>query len=502
MSVLLKIAFRNLKEHRSKTLIIGTLVTIGIAVLVFGNSLMDSATEGIRRTYTLGYTGDLVIAGIGRGTPTLFDRGGFGASNNVAPTIPDYDDVYAFVTEHPAVAAANPQATAFSSLQVEGMDEQRGTFLFGIDPALYRDMFPDNIELIDGRFLHPGEDGIMLSEQIVKRLEESLGRALQPGSDVLLTGTSQFAGIKVREVPVRGIFRFARRDHQTDLVSLVDIGNLRALEGMRLSAVELTEDEAALFDDFDENPLFGGDPDFATAPSLFTDDVPEETEASALFDDWTLFGELSSDGETGMPDGGADEDSKAWHFLLLRLHPDASVNNVKADLETYFTEHDIQAQVIDWVDAAGQVAGFALGLKTFFNVIVIVIAVVAIIIIMNTLVISVTERTTEIGTMRALGAQKPFVRRMIAWETILVSGMFGIIGVLVGSGALWLVSVVGIDPSNVFLELLFGGEVLRPVPSLKSIGTSLVLVVVIGVAASLYPASIALKTKPAAAMQR
>ena len=146
-----------------------------------------------------------------------------------------------------------------------------------------------------------------------------------------------------------------------------------------------------------------------------------------------------------------------------------------------------------WLSGAGSIALLANGTKAMFNVIVLVIAVVAVIIIMNTLVISVMERTTEIGTMRALGAQKSLIRRLIVWETVITSGVFGLLGVGVGLVVLWVLHATGIEAPNVFFEILFGGKVLHPVPSLGSIVTSLVVVLAIGVVASLYPVRIALE---------
>ena len=42
---------RNIRRHRTKTLIIGVLITIGITVLIVGNSLMDTASRDIQKTY-------------------------------------------------------------------------------------------------------------------------------------------------------------------------------------------------------------------------------------------------------------------------------------------------------------------------------------------------------------------------------------------------------------------------------------------------------------------
>ena len=135
-----------------------------------------------------------------------------------------------------------------------------------------------------------------------------------------------------------------------------------------------------------------------------------------------------------------------------------------------------------------------------FNVIIIVIAVVAVIIIMNTLVISVTERISEIGTMRAIGASKRFIRQMIGAETVTLAVVFGCAGVALGMVLLLILGATGIRASNTFLRILFGGEVLSPEVSAGAVAFSLIMVVVIAIVASLYPLVIALRISPRQAM--
>ena len=193
--------------------------------------------------------------------------------------------------------------------------------------------------------------------------------------------------------------------------------------------------------------------------------------------------------------------SNAWHFLLVKLEDGTNPALAIMQFQRFFDEHGIDAMASGWLSGAGSIALLANGTKLVFNVVVLVIAVVAVIIIMNTLVISVTERTIEIGTMRALGAQKKFVRRMIVWETVMTSGIFGVLGVVVGLIVLWILGATGIEAPNVFFEIMFGGKVLHPVPSFGAIVASLFVVIAIGVVASLYPVRIALKTQPIKAMQ-
>ena len=64
MGVLLKIAYRNLKEHKVKTLIVGSIIMLGLLILVIGNSLIDTAAEGVRSMYTSNFTGQRFPAAV------------------------------------------------------------------------------------------------------------------------------------------------------------------------------------------------------------------------------------------------------------------------------------------------------------------------------------------------------------------------------------------------------------------------------------------------------
>lgn len=499
MNVIAKIAFRNISRHKTKTLIVGILIAIGMTVLVVGNSLMETAERGIAKSYIDSYTGHLLITGRSRATMTLTGMQGLDAMDAVMPTIPAFSEVLRYAENHPAVEAVNPQA--YTLLLVDYADRRSVTQAFGIDPVYYERMFPGNIEIVSGRMLQPGEDGIVLNEEIVEHLQRRGDIVVEPGETVLLTGATPTGGIRIREVPIRGIYRFRQDNPALDLVSLMDITNVRALAGMNLLAVseaELTELEATLLGGVDEDALFG-----AGSDSLFSDLFSD-----ALVDDVSLFDE-PLDESVLLADLTAEEEdaewttdgSDAWHFLLLRIKDGVQPAIVALEMQRYFDEQGIEVQVSDWLTGAGAVALLATGTKLVFNVVVLVIAVVAIIIIMNTLVISVAERTTEIGTMRALGAQKSFVRRMIVGETLFTSGIFGVVGVVFGLLVLLLLNLTGIEAPNPFFEMLFGGKVLHPTPSVSAIIMSMIVVLIIGVVASGYPVSIALRTEPVKAMQ-
>lgn len=499
MSVVWRIAIRNLLEHRAKSLIVGTIILVGTFVLVVGNSLMESAADGIRRTFIDNFTGHVVLAGVADTRVSLFGVQTTDFLNVRTPRLDGFDALRGAVADHPDVAAWNPQAETNASLSLPGPDGASlgETFVqvWGIDPVRYRATFPDAAELLAGSFLKPDQTGLVLSEASAEELAESADRPVTPGDRLLLTATTQ-AGIKVREVPVTGIFRFRNAMPQIETMSFVDITTLRTLVGMTVSApaeVILTDEQLAGLGSVDESDLFGeggeggADPlPEGSAQGGLVRDAGSDSAAPALLD----FGDRE---ETVI-------DSGAWHFMVVKLHRAGAAARVTADLQQVIDEGGLNAQVMDWLDAAAPFSQLSNGFRTVFNVVVIVVAVVAVIIIMNTLVLSVTERMSEIGTMRAIGARKGFVRRMIGAETVSLAFVFGGAGVVLGVAALIILGATGIRASNLFLRILFGGELLKPAISAGSVVFALVMVAAIAVVSSLYPLAVALRISPRQAM--
>jgi len=75
-------------------------------------------------------------------------------------------------------------------------------------------------------------------------------------------------------------------------------------------------------------------------------------------------------------------------------------------------------------------------MRTMFNVLLLLIAGISLVVggigIMNIMLATVTERTREIGIRRALGASKGEIVRQFLWETVVLSGTGGLLGVACG----------------------------------------------------------------------
>jgi ABC-type antimicrobial peptide transport system permease subunit len=113
----------------------------------------------------------------------------------------------------------------------------------------------------------------------------------------------------------------------------------------------------------------------------------------------------------------------------------------------------------------------------------------------------VLQRVKEIGTMRAVGAQRRFVLAMLLVEAMTLGVFFGLLGTGLGAAVVGLVRAGGGIPASTDLTyFLFAGPALLPRLTLGGTVWSLAVVVIVSVLSGFYPAVLAMRVTPVEAM--
>src|SRR6266545_2771566 len=157
--------------------------------------------------------------------------------------------------------------------------------------------------------------------------------------------------------------------------------------------------------------------------------------------------------------------------------------------------------VVDWQQAAGTVGLFLTLMRGVLLFAVVIFLGIALVVINNAMVMATLQRVKEIGTMRAIGAQRAFVVVMLLVEIGTIGITFGLAGAALGGVVVRAIRAFGGIPATTdMLYFVFSGPSLLPRLGTASLVGSLVLVVVVAVLSGLYPALIAMKVTPVEAM--
>ena len=148
-------------------------------------------------------------------------------------------------------------------------------------------------------------------------------------------------------------------------------------------------------------------------------------------------------------------------------------------------------------DVIGEISTF----MTAFSVGLALIAAISLLVggvgIMNIMLVNVTERTREIGLMKALGAQEKDITFQFLVEAVVMTICGGALGVILGLGGSYLVVWIAntfIAPLGVIPEFEF-------VISKMSILVSVAVSIAIGLTFGAYPAKRAAKLDPVEALR-
>ncbi|MDA0677781.1 MAG: ABC transporter permease [Bacteroidetes bacterium] len=186
-------------------------------------------------------------------------------------------------------------------------------------------------------------------------------------------------------------------------------------------------------------------------------------------------------------------------FMSIAAFDDADILQVESDVKTVLKSiHNVDPTddrafgSFNLGEIFGRIRGFANGL-TFLSLIIGAATILAGVIgIGNILLISVKERTKELGVRRALGATPAEVRNLILLESVFLTLFSGVLGIILGAAALSLVNNLTQNSDFPYTN---------PTVPIPYVIGALVLMVVLGTLIGLIPAQRAVSIKPIDALR-
>lgn len=189
-------------------------------------------------------------------------------------------------------------------------------------------------------------------------------------------------------------------------------------------------------------------------------------------------------------------------WMAITAQDGFSITSLKGEIieliksrHTIHPEDDRAVGNFDLFEEYNKVNGLFIALNGVAYFVGILVLLSGIIGISNIMLIVVKERTSEIGVRRALGATPWAIRGQILMESIFLTIISGMAGIVMATGVIFLVNqaLSGMDTS----EMMF----LNPSVNLGVVMVALAILIISGLLAGLIPAQNAIKIKPVDALR-
>ncbi|MBU2647667.1 ABC transporter permease [bacterium] len=506
---------------------IGIILFLGAFLMTVGNSVINGAKQGMEENMIGRFTGHLVIKPGNQKENEVFTGG-----MTSLKILPDYPGIKKILKQQRIIESIAPMTRGTASvLNPDGNPGQ--IFVYGVNFSNYQETFLNNIKPSEGRLLDQNARGIIITEKIREKLYDRLdfwvvpqgltkeetvlyrdatahrefdvqdpkivaearkeadAGKLKTAAELIILGFgSNSFGNDIR-VPVRGVFRFQNLNQIWKEAAFMDIESYREAFGhisVANQTVELTDRQKEVLNTKSEDmdDMFGSG-SIVKGSSISTETV-----------DLSVLKQKIEKTRTPV-----DIDQGAYNFVAIKLKHGVDLISAQKELQMVFDKAELPLKVLTWETAIGTISQFmSIGQNALF-IFVLFIFFVAIIIIMNTLSMAAMERVTEIGMMRAVGAQKWFISKMFLMETFLLSFAFGGIGIIIGTIVTVILARLNIPVnSSEMLSLMFASDTFNPVITISTLLSGVAQLGIVTILAVLYPLYIARKITPMEAIAR
>jgi len=484
---ILSLAWKNISNRKSSIAIV-IFMSLAMSMLLIINAVFDGTETGIQKAFTRSFTGDFVIRPVTDMPLSLFgDETPVTGELSELPQVVPYLDCFNALKNMDSIYGFAPQITGLAQLSIDGAKEN--VPLFGISGKNYMDIMSSN-KIIDGKPFGGYEEGAMISTALLKKLENKSKKTINIGDKIQLT-IADNTTFRIRTVPITAIYEYSVENPILDRIVLVDHDTVRDLMGLNSTSVDTTKIDSENLDllDVSIDDLFADTNDIT---------ITEDTKSPVLAASSIIHTEDTTPIDTSIP---AIEAETSWNYIIGTVKEGKKVSKVIKSLNKQFKQNDWPLEAINWRTAAGSTAVYLYWMRMIFNIGVIIILLTGFLVVNNTLVINVMNRTKEIGTLQAIGAGKPFVVKLFLTETYMLTIISGILGVVIGRFGIFILDMVKITFSNSYIIQLFGSSILSPQLTISNVVFILGLSVLLGFLGWVAPVQIALRDTPVIAMQ-
>ena len=482
--MLLKLAFKSVVSRRSSLVII-LFITFAVCLFCVANAVFDSTEQGVQTNYVASFTGDFIIRPKSKIQQSLFgDETPVTGELTVLDTVVPYEKITEKLLSMPEVAGCTGQISGAAMVERSDGQNRTASYVFGVEGEQYLSLMK-SIHIVRGAPYVHGERGAMLSEQTAKKLNVDVGNTIQ---FIVADGLNY----SIRAAKVTAIFEYEIYNEIFSRFVIVDPITVRSLLGITevysSDSYDLSDEATNMFSenndfsDFDD--LFADASDFDDA--LVTEETEEENQIQNT---------PSENNESAL------SESTTWNYIIVRLKDGQNTKRAMKKVSRVFRRNGWPVQVADWRHAAGSTALYLFWMRTIFNIGIVIVLAAGFIIVNNSLVINILDRTREIGTLRAIGAKKRFISLQCMTENLILTLTSGVLGVLAGMLCTHFINKAHIVLHNTFLVQLFGSDAISVHVNSGNVLKLFILVISLALLGWIYPVINALKVSPVDAIQ-
>ncbi len=196
-----------------------------------------------------------------------------------------------------------------------------------------------------------------------------------------------------------------------------------------------------------------------------------------------------------------DAGDSAGVLIFRQRDPAQDAGEITKHVNAFLEGEKLNAIAFSWEEMGGPFIGGMLLTRFIARIMDLVMALIVAAGVMNTALMSVFERTREIGTLRAVGARRSRILGIFLLEALLLGLSGAVGGAALGAGLVLFFGRAGIPAFSEAQRYSYGGDYLFPVLDAADVVAVPAVMTVVCLIAATGPAIMAARRRPADALR-